>query len=137
MSDSLRQLAKRWFEEVWNDGRRETIDELLDPDCVIHDAGQDIVGPAGFKLFYDNIQNTLSAIHVDPQLTMSEGDYVLVRWVSTGKHKSSEREVQITGMSLMRFRNGRTVEAWQNWDLHGLMEQIKAVPERAVAQAAG
>jgi predicted SnoaL-like aldol condensation-catalyzing enzyme len=137
MSDSLRQVAERWFEEVWNLGRRETIDELLDPDCVIHDAGQDIVGPAGFKLFYDNIQTVLSTIHVDSQQVMSQGDYVLVRWVSTGKHKPDGRDVQITGMSLMRFRNGRAVEAWQNWDLHGLMEQIKAVPERTLSQAAG
>ncbi len=34
----------RWFEELWNQGRLETIDELMDPDCVIHDGESDIRG---------------------------------------------------------------------------------------------
>ena len=137
MTDSLRQVAERWFEEVWNQRRRETIDELLAPDCVIHDAGADIVGRDAFKRFYDNIQNTLSEVRVNPQLSVSEGDYIVVRWVSTGKHKETGRSVEITGMSLMHFRNGLCSEAWQNWDLHGMMQQVKAVPERAMTAAAG
>jgi steroid delta-isomerase-like uncharacterized protein len=137
MADSPRQVAARWFNEVWNEGRRETIDKLLAPDCVIHNAGEDIVGPDGFKRFFDNIQNTFSEVRVNPQFSISEGEYVVVRWVSTGKHKDTKRNVEITGMSLMRFRDGRAVEAWQNWDLHGMMQQIEAVPERAVAVGAG
>jgi hypothetical protein len=27
-----KELAKRWFEEVWNQGRESTIDQLLHPD---------------------------------------------------------------------------------------------------------
>jgi predicted SnoaL-like aldol condensation-catalyzing enzyme len=137
MADSPRKLVERWFEEVWNNRRREAIDELLAPGCVIHDAGQDIVGPDAFKHFFDSIQNTLSEVRVNPQFLICEGEYVAVRWVSTGKHKDTEKNVAITGMSLMRFSDGRAVEAWQNWDLHGMMQQIQAVPERAMAVAAG
>ncbi len=135
MANSLKQVAERWFEDVWNQRCRETIDQLLAPDCVIHDAGQDIVGPDGFKRFYDTIQSTLSEVRVKPQLLISEGDYVSVRWVSSGKHKETGRNVAITGMSLIRFHNGRLAEAWQNWDLHGMMQQI--APERAMPAAAG
>ncbi len=41
-------LVARWFEEVWNEGRRETIGELLAADGVIHDCGKDFRGPGGF-----------------------------------------------------------------------------------------
>jgi ketosteroid isomerase-like protein len=137
MTDSARQVAERWFEEVWNRGRRETIDELLAPDCVIHDGGDDIVGPDAFHRFYDNVKNTLSEVRVDPQMIIAEADYVCVRWISTGRDKNTGKNVEITGMSFMRSRNGRVVEAWQNWDLHGMMKQIEVVPERAMAVAAG
>ncbi|MGA7408867.1 MAG: nuclear transport factor 2 family protein [Bryobacteraceae bacterium] len=135
MPESVKQVAERWFEEVWNQGHRETIDKMLAPDCVLHDPGEDIVGPEGFKRFYDNIQNTFDEVRVNPQFSISEGDYVSVRWVATGKHKDSGKNVEIAGMSLMRFRDGLAVEAWQNWDLHGMMQQV--APERAMSAAAG
>ncbi len=133
MTQSPRELAERWFKEVWNLDRRETIDELLAPDCVIHDAGDDIVGPDGFKAFYDDVQDKLSDVRVDPTQIISEGEYVSVRWVSTGKHKETGKNLEITGMSLMRFRNGRAVEAWQNWDRHGMTQQIEEVPAKIEA----
>ena len=29
-------LARRWFQQVWNEGRAETVHELLAPDAVGH-----------------------------------------------------------------------------------------------------
>ena len=29
------QLVKRWFQEVWNEGRMETVHELLSPNAVV------------------------------------------------------------------------------------------------------
>jgi hypothetical protein len=36
-------IQRRWFEEVWNQGREATIDELLAPDVV----GHGLVDPNG------------------------------------------------------------------------------------------
>jgi predicted ester cyclase len=135
MADSPRQVAERWFDDVWNQGRRESIDELLAPDCVIHNASEEILGPSGFKAFYDNIHNSFSEVRVAPELSICEGDYVSVRWVSSGKHRDTGRNIKITGMSLMRFHDGRVAEAWQNWDLHGMMQQIEAAPKAMAAEA--
>ena len=33
-------LIRRWFEEVWNNGRMETIDEMASPDVVGHGQAQ-------------------------------------------------------------------------------------------------
>ena len=35
-ADENIQLMRRWFQEVWNEGRMETIYELLSPDGVAH-----------------------------------------------------------------------------------------------------
>lgn len=43
-------LVKRWFEEVWNQKRSETIRELLSADCVAHgtsETGDDLHGVEG------------------------------------------------------------------------------------------
>jgi hypothetical protein len=32
MSEAEQALVKRWFEEVWNQGRESTIDELFHPE---------------------------------------------------------------------------------------------------------
>ena len=34
MSSDVKALGRRWFEEVWNQGREETIDELLPADGI-------------------------------------------------------------------------------------------------------
>src|SRR5450432_2769849 len=101
MSEALKQLTERWFEEVWNQGRRDAIDEMFGPDCVLHDGGVDMIGPDSFKVQYDNMQTLLSGIHLRPELIIPAGDHVVARWVVTARHKASHRDVQFTGMTLM------------------------------------
>ena len=50
MSEANKELAKLWFEEVWNKGRREAIRELLAQDAVIHEASDAIKVPKAFIL---------------------------------------------------------------------------------------
>src|SRR5258708_36564404 len=47
-----KDLARRWFEEVWNQGRESTIDELFHPQGKAYgfpDPGSILIGPEGFK----------------------------------------------------------------------------------------
>jgi len=52
MSKETSELARRWFEEIWNERRVETIDELAHPECVGHHEGQPASkGAEAFKTF--------------------------------------------------------------------------------------
>jgi hypothetical protein len=64
----------RWFEEVWNQGRRATIEELLLEGCVIHDGETDSQGPAEFKIYFDRLQAAFSEIRVTPGDAISEAE---------------------------------------------------------------
>jgi hypothetical protein len=116
----------KWFEEVWNKGRREVIDEMFAPECVLHDGRAEYRAPVEFKRFHDGLRSQLSDIRVDAAGSDFPGDLVRVRWSSTAKHTSTGKTLQVTGMSIVRFKDGRFIETWQNWDEHGLVEQLES-----------
>jgi predicted SnoaL-like aldol condensation-catalyzing enzyme len=135
--ESQKQFAARWFEEVWNQSKREAIDEMFPEDCILHDGRVEYHGPAEFKVFYDALRAQLSDVRVTPLETISEGDLVCMRWSSTAKESATGKQLQVTGMSLLRFQDGRFVEAWQNWDQHGLLQQLTDPAPKSFFQTAG
>ncbi|MGC1483078.1 MAG: nuclear transport factor 2 family protein [Candidatus Acidiferrum sp.] len=135
--EAQKKFVARWFEEVWNQSRRAAIDEMFPEDAVLHDGRNEYRGPAEFKRFYDALRAQLSEIRVTPLETISEGDIVCMRWSSTAKHSSTGKHLEVTGMSILRFKDGRFVEAWQNWDQHGLLQQLEDAATKSFFQAAG
>lgn len=126
--DQNKQLVIRWFEEVWNKGNRDTIAQLFAPDGVIYDGATLIRGPLEFEKFYDRLRAQFSNFKISPVLALAEGDLVCVHWFSELKHNATGKDAQITGTSIVRIRDGRFVEAWQNWDAAGLAAQLSGVP---------
>ena len=133
MADTASDLGRRWFEEVWNRGRREAIGEMIAPTCIIHDGATDSIGPNGFYPFFDRLSATFSEIHVSVEDTITQGDSACIRWSFTGKHTgaalgipASGKTIHVTGISILRASEGKIVEGWQNWDMLGMMEQIRS-----------
>lgn len=66
MSEENKALMLRWFDEVWNQNRVETIDELFAADGVGHGLTDDkpINGPAEFKPFQAAFRGAFPDIEV-------------------------------------------------------------------------
>lgn len=135
--EAQRTFAARWFEEVWNKSRREAIDEMFPEGCVLHDGQNVYRGPEEFKRFYDALHTQLSDVRITLLEVIAEGDMVCQRWSSTATEASTGKRVEVTGMSFLRFENGRFVEGWQNWDQYGMIQQLERKAPEAFAQAAG
>ena len=136
MSPDRITWAHRWFDEVWNKGRLEAIDELMAPDAAIHGLadGAGVNGTAAFKDFTARFRGAFPDIHVRVVQTVEEGDTIVSRWTATMTHTGDQlgiaptgRQVGVTGMSISRLRDGVMVEGWNNWDSMALMEQIGAL----------
>jgi steroid delta-isomerase-like uncharacterized protein len=134
MTHQDRDLGRRWFEEVWNQKRREAIAEMLSSDAVIHDGPTDTIGPDGFYPFFDRMHATFSDMHVTVEDTFGDGDKICVRWSVSAKHTgdglgmpATNRHISTTGMTIIRIANGKLAEGWQNWDMLGLIEQLQGV----------
>ena len=121
-----KQLVLRWFEEVWNQGRRETVPELLHGHGVLHDGARDLQGPHGFFGFYDDLRSQFTDFRVTPITVLAEDNLVCMHWAADFRHKQSGKSIHITGTSVVRVEDNRFVEAWQNWDLASLQSQLTA-----------
>lgn len=132
MSETNKKLVERWFEEVWNQGRKESICELLAAEAVIHEGQRETIGPEGFYPFFERMQATFSAIKVTVHDAIAEADKVCVRWSVTMRHTGegmgppTHKDLQTTGISLLRIAGGKVVAGWQNWDIVGLTQQINS-----------
>ena len=138
MSEQNKAIVRRWFDEVWNHGREATIDELFTAGGVAHGLGDselDVRGPAEFKPFLANIRGAIPDTRIRIDDMLSEGDRVAVRLTLQGAHTGeglgvppTGRRVSIQGIIIVRFAEGRIVEAWNSYDQLGLLRQIGALP---------
>ena len=134
MSSDNKALVHRWFEEVWNRGRAEAIDEMMASGCVVHGLGSDLQGPGGFKLFHTSYRNAFPDVSVKIDDIVSEGSIVAARWSGTGTHRgnglgfpATGKSVNFTGMVFVRIENGKLVEGWNNFDQLGMLQQVGVV----------
>ena len=132
MSEANKALAKRFFEEVWNKSRRSAIAELLATNAVIYESGEAIHGPEGFYPFFDRMQTTFTDIHVSFNDAVAEGAKVCLRWSVSMRHTGNGfgipptgKLLYTTGIMIVRIANGQFLEGWQNWDMLGLMQQMR------------
>jgi steroid delta-isomerase-like uncharacterized protein len=132
------ELARRWFDDVWNTRREATITELLDPDAVGHLEGLVTRGVAEFKTAREFLIGAFPDFHIDVEDTVSEGDNVVVRWAVTGTHHGDNlgipatgKPVAVRGITWPRFANGKLVEGWDSWNQGRLMQELQAAAKGA------
>ncbi|MBN9518159.1 ester cyclase [bacterium] len=86
MSRENAERSRRWFEEVWNLRRAETIDEFLTPESVGHMEGGDVPGVDAFKAAHAEFVAAFPDLRVEVEAVLADGDDVAVRWRATASH---------------------------------------------------
>ena len=135
MSEENKQLLRRWFDEVWNNGRADAIEELFDENGIAHGLSDDpsnpIIGPTGYRPFYEVFRQAFPNLMIVIEDMVAEGDKVAARCSVRGKHEgefmgrsATQSPVEFTGMTIVRIDNGKIVEAWNNFDFMNLHKQV-------------
>jgi steroid delta-isomerase-like uncharacterized protein len=137
------QIMRRWFQEVWNEGRMQTIHELFSPEGVAR--GQEspegeLHGPKEFEGFVRKIRGAFPDMKLEVEDVFATGDKGVLRWSGVMKHTgdamgmpASGRTVRLRGITLVRFAGGKVVESWDNWDQLGMLQQIGALDPAVAA----
>lgn len=135
MADQYETIAHRWFEEVWNQQREETIDEIMHEECVAYglndSEGNPLRGPEGFKTLFRAFTQAYPDIHVTVEETVSEGDRIAARCTVTGTHRGegigvapTNKSIEFTGLVLIKIKDGKFIEGWNQFDFMNMYQQL-------------
>jgi steroid delta-isomerase-like uncharacterized protein len=134
MSSANKLLVRRWFEEVWNQGRTESIAKMFAADGVAHGLAPDggaLKGPEAFAGFQQAFLKAFPDLKLTVEDLIEEGDKVAVRWSTAGTLQGdglgvipTGRSMKVTGMTIVRLRDGMLVEGWNNFDVLGMHQQV-------------
>ena len=135
MADN-KALAKRFIDEVFNQGNLATIDELVDDGFVEHEEFPGISrDKAGLATFVTTLRDAFPDINFEIVAMAADGDEVWIHNISRGTHKGEFMGVPATGNSIevaaidrVRVRDGRMVEHWGVTDVMTMMQQLGVVP---------
>lgn len=127
-----KKIIQRRVEEIWNQGKLATIDELIAANLISN--GQP-VGREGFRQFVTAVRTAFPDIHFTVEDTVVEGDKVVIRYTGRGTHQgafagipATGKQVQFPGIDIFRIANGQMAEEWLMYDQLGLLQQIGAIP---------
>lgn len=118
--------------QAWNEGRPDLLDEVYAPTYRNHFNGETL------DMLKQSLLATRAAfsgftLTIDDQIV--EGDRGVTRWTARGVHTGEHlgipatgRSIEITGINIGRFENGRIVDEWSRGDDVGLLRQLGVLP---------
>ena len=127
-----RRTARRYFEELWNQGKLNIISEIIAPNHTHHDpAAPHVSDRNGMKELIVHYRTAFPDVRFTVEDQIAEGDKVVTRWSVRGRHQGglmgvapTNKQMTVTGVDIHQIVNGQIVEHWSNWDMAGLQQQL-------------
>lgn len=137
-----KETVRRYYEDAFNEGWTDLLDELIAEDVVNHDPLSDeTLTPEEAQGFEGFVRHVEVAREAFPDATVTiedmiaENDEVLVRFTFEGTHEGrfvgiepTGKRISGTNMVLMRLEDGRIVERWEESDNLDLLQQLGVLP---------
>jgi predicted ester cyclase len=134
-AEDNKALMRRLFDEFWNEGKLEVVEEDSHPDVVIHYPDHPLRGVEMAKRAGAAYRNAFPDVRFTVDFLVAEGDKVVARWTAEGTHlrefmgiPPTGKRFRQVGVTITRFRDGKAVETWPHGDELGLLRQLGAIP---------
>lgn len=141
MSETNKQIDRRFYEQAWNGGEFDLVDEVIASDYVCYESLYDVIaGREGMKQNIAILRRAFPDIHFSIEDQIAEGDRVVTRWTAQGTQdgpfegiQPTGKQVTVTGISINRMAGGLFVEGWMIFDRLSLLLQLgtEAMPGTA------
>lgn len=135
IEEDNKTIVRRFYEEVFNQGREEVIDEIISPDYLDYGHEPPGEGPEGAKQDYRSATSVFSNTHYTLDELIATGDRVIAQWTGTYVHSgdfagipATGKSVSLTGISIYRIANGQIRETRNAVNWLGLLQQLGAIP---------
>lgn len=136
MSEANRQLAHRWYDEVWNQKNSAAIDSMFAPNGKAHgfpDPDSVLVGPDAFKAIHATFCGAFPDLRIALDDVICEGNRVAARWTCTMTHlgdhfgfPATRKKVSLSGSSFMIMENGMITDGWNFMEMQGLLRSLNS-----------
>lgn len=129
-NEEIRQIARDFFEEIWNKGDESAIDKYISVDTVGNDP-QFGTGRESFRTKWREWQIAFPDIHFRIDDVIVEGNQVVTKWHLTGTQTGplegqspSDKKVSVDGVSIDQIKNGQVVSGFDAWDSLNFRKQL-------------
>lgn len=128
--------ARRFNEAVWGRYDFEAIDDLVAEDFVGYNPAlpEPVRGPDGVREVAETLHAAFPDCEVELEQVIAEGDWLAQRITATGTHEGefmgiepTGNRVELAGMNITRFEDGKWAEGYELWDMFGLLRQLGAI----------
>ncbi len=136
-----KQLARRYYSEIMSNGDLSFVDRYMAPEFEFSNPTHvDPFRGAEFRKLVTMLLGAFPDLKFTIEHLLGEGDTVVGHWTARGTHTGTAlktlrgdipaqgKPFVIDGMSWLRFKDGKFVEARINEDTLGLLQQIGAIP---------
>lgn len=134
-TEDNKSLARRYVEQVVNEGNLNALDELASPNYrrYVSPTAPPLT-PEVQKQRLAGFRTAFPDLHLTVEDMIAEGDRVAFRGTVRGTHRGTFLGIAPTGKQVMasafdfvRIENGRIIEHWGGPDLFNLLQQLGAV----------
>jgi steroid delta-isomerase-like uncharacterized protein len=135
-----KELIRRIFDEVINQGRMDALDELFTDDYVDHGPMGEMRGRDTFRQLVEQWRAAVPDVHCEVDNLLVDGE--LAGWTvrTTGTHTGDGLGFPATGKrfetvsaNIGRIRDGRAAEHWAEQGMFPMLVQLGVIPMPAPA----
>lgn len=121
------------------------VDVMFAENAVDHDpAPNQGSGREGFREFFHTLVAAFPDAHIESATLVADDQHVCLAYTLTGTHQGefqgvapTGKRIEVRGMQIGRFEDGKIVERWGASDELGIMSQLDAAPNPASAKPKG
>jgi steroid delta-isomerase-like uncharacterized protein len=134
--DKNRQIVQTYFDEVWNKGNVDVLDELLSTEYINHTPStpNPPKGAMGLKPIVLAIRKGFPDLHYEIKEMLATKDRVVARVVMTGTQSDTlfgipptGKRIEVNQINIEKIESGRIVEHWRVTDELSMMQQLGVV----------
>ena len=121
----------------WNAGNLEGYLTLYDPEVVLQGYAGVEPGVSGIRRFYESFWAAFPGSSLQFEDVFASGDKVACRFRLRAEHRgpfqgipATGAQVDVPGITILEFRDGRCIRRWSYTDSVGLLQQLGALPSR-------
>ena len=134
MAHEVNLATQQRLGDAVNAGELEELRTIFADDVIDHDPAPDQApGPQGYIDFFTGLRASFPDAHLDVDQVVADEDRVAIAYRLSGTHTGefdgvagTGRRVEVRGMQIARFVDGKIVERWGSTDELGLLAQIDA-----------